>query len=326
MEVKRDYYEILGINKEADIKTIKKAYRKLAKKYHPDTNAGSSQAEKRFKEVTEAYTILSDPKKRELYDRFGHKAFDGSMGEEPYKEADTGGYFHPGSENFREYHFEGNMDDIFEDFFNGMFHSERHSDFGGAYFRSGFDRRGEDLRAQMKITFEEAALGCVKNIQIQGEHGTETLQVRIPAGIENGKSIRLKGKGRSGRGTAIPGDLLIRIEIEEKPGYERRGCDIYTSLSIPFTVAVFGGEIPVDTFRGRVICKIPAGIQSGTKIRFAGRGIASMDHPGSYGDYYVSIQIQVPRKLNAQALQKLREFEMACKNPQNGGRSKTQTR
>lgn len=316
MKIKKDYYEVLGIDRDADAQAIKKAYRKLAKKYHPDTNAGSTRAEQRFREVTEAYTILSDPEKRKLYDRFGHAAFDGSMEQTPYEDSYTAGEFKGEKGNFEEYHFQGGMDDIFEDFFGGMFGSGRNSDFYGDYYRGGFGKKGEDLKAHLKVTFEEAALGCSKVIQLQGEHGTENLQIRIPAGIEDGKSIRLKGKGMSGRGNMPAGDLLIRIEIEEKPGYERHGCDVCTSLSIPFTTAVFGGEVPVDTLRGRVVCKIPAGIQSGTRIRFPGKGIVSMQHPGTYGDYYVRIQIQVPTKLGPQAFQKLKEFETACQNQQ----------
>ena len=214
MAAKRDYYEVLGVSRDADAGTIKKAYRKLAKKYHPDTNPGDKQAEKSFKEVTEAYTILSDPEKKRLYDQFGHSAFDGSgAGQNPH-----GNPFENAGGGYQEYHFEsGNMDDIFGDMFDHIFHGRQSGGFqnsgfesGGfgknGFYRQGFDssqfvRKGQDLRAEVSITFEEAAFGCDKVIHLQSPDGrgsTQSLQVHIPAGIETGKSVRLRGKGMPG--------------------------------------------------------------------------------------------------------------------------------
>ena len=265
---KRDYYEVLGINKGADDKAIKRAYRKLAKKYHPDTNPGDKQAEQKFKEVTEAYNVLGDEKKRKLYDQYGFAAFE---------EGAAGGGAGAGS------------------------------GFGGGSFKS----KGQDLHAEIRVSFEDAAFGCEKVINLSSGQGApaQSLKVRVPAGIEDGKSIRLRGKGGPGMNGGEAGDLLLKIHVDEKTGYERKGMDVYTTISVPFTTAVFGGEAIVNTLKGSVKCKIPAGIQSGSKIRLRGKGIVSMKDPSVHGDMYAAVQIQVPRNLSPEAKQKLREFE-----------------
>ncbi|MGI6008465.1 MAG: DnaJ C-terminal domain-containing protein [Ruminococcus sp.] len=295
---KRDYYEVLGVNRNADASEIKKAYRKLAKKYHPDSNAGNAQAEERFKEVTEAYNVLSDEEKRKLYDQFGHAAF-----EEGGPQYHSGAYGGPNTE-YREFHFEnGDMDDIFEQFFGG-FHRNRRS----------YKSRGSDLNAEVTVSFDEAAFGGKKVIHLQGgDNGmVESLEVKIPAGIENGKTIRLRGKGMPGLGGGEPGDLLLKVLVSDKPGYERKGMDVYTKVSVPFTTAVFGGEIQIETLYGPVRCQIKEGTQSGTKIRLRGKGIVSMKDPSVHGDQYAVVEIQVPRYLNPEARQKLKEFQQAC--------------
>lgn len=308
MTVKKDYYDTLEIDRGADETTIKKAYRKLAKKYHPDTNAGDEQAEQKFKEVTEAYNVLSDSEKRKLYDQFGHAAFDGNA-------ADAGAY----GGAYQEYHFDGgNVDDIFGDIFgdifrNGKSGSYEYHGFGGGFGGDSFSRKGADLRADVSVSFEEAVFGCDKMISLQnmekGDGTLQTLQVHIPAGIESGKSIRLRGKGMPGVNGGACGDLLLKVNVGEKPGYERRGQDIYTTSFVPFTTAVLGGEIRVPTLYGEVICKVKEGTQSGTKIRLKGKGVVSMKRPDVYGDQYVTVQIEVPHNLSQEAKQKLQEFE-----------------
>ena len=301
--MKRDYYEVLGLSKGAEDKEIKRAYRKLAKKYHPDTNPGDKEAEKKFKEVTEAYSVLSDPEKKKLYDQFGHAAFDqsGSAGS-GYGNAGAGGfggfggnggfrggtyrsYGGPGS-GYQEYHFEGgDMDDMFDDIFGNMFHggsasgrSRRTSGFTGGFGGESFRSKGSDIKA----------------------------------GIDSGKSIRLRGKGMPGTGGGEAGDLLLKVTVAPKPGYERKGMDVYTTVSVPYTTAVFGGEALVHTLYGDVMCKIKEGTQSGSKIRLRGKGIVSMKDSSVHGDQYVTIQIEVPRNLSLQARQKLKEFEEIC--------------
>ena len=281
METKRDYYEVLGVNREAEEGAIKKAYRKLAKKYHPDTNAGNAQAEQRFKEITEAYTVLSDPKKRKLYDQFGHAAFDGSGPQEGAYYRNAG---NTGNGGYREYHFEGgDMDDIFGDIFGDMFHGKNSGGFGKRGFGGReFSGRGSDVEADVAVSFDEAVFGGDKVIHLRDQDGNvQSLQVHIPAGIEAGKTIRLRGKGNPGINGGGSGDLLLRVTVGEKPGYERKGRDIYTTVQIPYTTAVFGGEARVKTIHGEVICKIREGTQSGSKIRLRGKGVVSMNSTDS---------------------------------------------
>ena len=317
METKRDYYEVLGVSREAEEGAIKKAYRKLAKKYHPDTNAGNAQAEQKFKEITEAYTVLSDPKKRKLYDQFGHAAFDGSGPQEGAYYRNAG---NTGNGGYREYHFEGgDMDDIFGDIFGDMFHGKSSGGFGKRRFGGReFSGRGSDVEADVAVSFDEAVFGGDKVIHLRGQDGNvQSLQVHIPAGIETGKTIRLRGKGNPGINGGGSGDLLLRVTVGEKPGYERKGRDIYTTVQIPYTTAVFGGEARVKTIHGEVICKIREGTQSGSKIRLRGKGVVSMKNPSQYGDQYVTVQIQVPKNLSAEAKQKLREFEKLASQSSN---------
>ena len=333
--MKQDYYEVLGIGKQADEKEIKRAYRKLAKKYHPDMNPGDKVAEQKFKEVTEAYNVLSDKEKKKLYDQFGFAAFD----EAGNARADAGsgfyggaggqgfggrggfrsGSFHTGDgSGYQEFHYEGgDMGDMFGDIFGNMFHGG----FGGQKgYRQQASYRGEDLHADITVGFDEAAFGCDKMINIQAADGTgvQSLSVHIPAGIDDGKSVRLRGKGHPGFGGGENGDLLLKVHITPRAGYERKGMDVYTTADIPFTTAVFGGEASFPTLYGNVVCKVPAGTQSGKKIRLRGKGIVSMKNPNVHGDQYVTIQIQVPTTLTAEQRQKLHEFENAMKQ---GGRS-----
>ncbi len=356
--VKKDYYDVLGIHKQADEKEIKRAYRKLAKKYHPDINSGDPQAEQKFKEITEAYNVLSDKEKRKLYDQYGFAAFDGSMGQgaESGSRDGSGAYSHFGQDgggSYRTYHFEGDSaEDIFKEFFgdsfgsgygssgstgfgggfSGRYGSSGDSGFGSGYrsgfgdrygaagsagFESGFGGRrgpgrGADAQADIQVTFEEAVLGCDKKIRLQGSgaaDAVQTLQVHIPAGIEDGMSVRLKGKGSAGLSGGAPGDLFLKVHVMDKPGYERKGLDIYATVQIPFTTAVLGGEVEVMTLYGRIMCRIPAGTQSGSKIRLRNKGAVSMKDPSVYGDEYLVIQIQVPVDLSPAEKQKLMEYD-----------------
>ena len=164
----------------------------------------------------------------------------------------------------------------------------------------------------LSLTFDEAAFGCDKMITLQEADGNRTLKVHIPAGIDTGQSVRLRGKGHPGIGGGEPGDLLLKAKVGTKPGYERKGADVYTTVSIPYTTAALGGEARVSTLSGDVSCKIKEGTQSGSKIRLRGKGIVSMKNPNVHGDQYVTVQIQVPRHLNQQARRKLMEYKQAC--------------
>ena len=378
MGAKRDYYEVLGISRSADKDAIKKAYRKMAKKYHPDSNEGNPDAEEKFKEVTEAYNVLSDPEKKKLYDQFGHAAFEEGAGGAGYGEGSfdgsgfggfggfgnshSGAYRSPDG-SYQEFHFEGgDMDDILKNLFGGGFGGGSnsgkagsahgfggsgfgHSGFENGSFRSGFNgsfgsggfdgtgygdgfgnscnsgfrgshqQKGQDLNAEISISFNEAAFGCDKLINLSGADGSgkQTLKVHIPAGIDNGKSIRLRGKGNLGYGGAPAGDLLLKVHVGERPGFERKGTDVYTTVNVPFITAALGGEAKVQTLNGQVMCRIPEGTQSGSKIRLKGKGIQVMGKAGVYGDLYVTVQVQVPRNLSEESKRRLREFDTSTR-------------
>lgn len=331
MAKKRDYYEVLGVDRNVDEAAIKKAYRKLAKKYHPDMNKDNPDAEEKFKEVTEAYNVLSDQEKKKLYDQFGHAAFEEGFDPEFYKKYGQGAgsrggfggqefHFHgnPGG-GFHEYQYTGeNLDDIFDGIFGQGFHGDFHSG-SGSHFSGGYEdaffgrgnraREGEDMLAKVEVSFEEAALGADKIISFRTPEGKEeSLQVHIPAGIDSGQKIRLKGKGMPGRNGGSAGNLLLEVSVKEKAGFERKGMDVYTTVNIPFQTAALGGEAIVPTLNGKVSCKIKEGTQSGTKIRLKGKGIVSMKNPSQKGDEYVVVQIQVPKHLSPDAKKRLQEF------------------
>jgi molecular chaperone DnaJ len=265
--VKRDFYTVLGLDKGANDKEIKSAYRKLAKKYHPDLNQGDKQAEEKFKEVTEAYEILSDKEKRAQYDRFGMSMFD---------EGGTQAGNNGGSWNW--YGDAESADDIFENFFGDIFGDR------GSGFWSG--KRKKAVNADITIDFDEAVFGCDKILNISGT-GNKRVQVHIPAGIDEGQSVRISGDDNL--------EILLKIHIREKIGYDRKGLDIYTTQNIPYTVAVLGGEACFTTLYGDVSCKIQPGTQSGSKIRLKGKGVTSVKNPNIKGDEYVTVGIAVPR-------------------------------
>ena len=312
---KRDYYDILGINKRASSQELKSAYRKLAKKYHPDTNPNDKKAEQLFKEVTEAYNVLSDDEKRKLYDQFGHAAFDGSMGNSSEDFSDSfNGHFWRGESSGKtktEYYSAQGMDDLFGDIFESFFNKN--------YEKNPFDFEKDEFHNEndlyniiydLTVSFQEAALGCEKYLQF-GDDSSYKLAVKIPAGINEGQSVRLKGKGKVGR-NGKAGDLLIRVHIREDYKYSRKGQDVYITESIPYTTAILGGEVQFDTLYGPVTCKVLPGSQSGSKIRLKNKGIVSMKNKKSYGDEYVTLQIKVPKNISEkekELLIKLKEIE-----------------
>ena len=338
----KDLYGVLGVERTADDKKLKSAYRKLAKKYHPDANPGDKDAEQKFKDVGEAYAILSDPEKRKLYDQFGYAAFDGSGAGQAGGAGGPGGYqyYSSGPGGYQSFHFSGqDAEDLFRSMFGDMFGgSGRSGSYGGGFSGSsgfggfGFDdfddggqsfggRTGRraarqqslDLTSSLTVSFRDAALGATKRIQLQdpaatGKNaGITTLEIKIPAGIEEGKKIRLRGRGMAGA-DGKKGDLLIEIHIDPDKEYTREGLDLYTSAQIPYSVAVLGGEAMLPTLHGSVSCKIPAGIQSGSKIRLKEKGIHTEGRSPKKGDEFVEIRIAVPRNLSPAARKKLEEY------------------
>lgn len=359
MADKRDYYEVLGVSKDADEATIKKAYRKLAKKYHPDINPGDKEAEAKFKEASEAYAVLSDADKRRQYDQFGHAAFENGGG------GGAGGF------DF------GDMGDIFSDIFGGDIFGGMFGG-GGRSRNSNGPRRGADVRVNVRITFAESVtgtskkidvtlkdpcakcngtgakpgtqpqtcskcggkgqvvytqqsmLGMVRNVQPCPDcHGTgkiikekcpdcygtgyisskKTIEVSIPAGIDNGQCVRIQGKGEPGVNGGQRGDLLVAVMISADPEFERDGYNVFSNVKISYPTAVLGGEIKVRTVDGEVLYDVKPGTDSGSRVRLKGKGMPTVRNSAVRGDHYITLIVDIPKKLSAEQKDALLEYD-----------------
>ncbi|MFQ5607718.1 MAG: DnaJ C-terminal domain-containing protein [Candidatus Zixiibacteriota bacterium] len=302
-----DYYKVLGVGENASQQDIKRAFRKLAKQYHPDRNQGDPGKERRFKEISEAYETLSDKKKRAEYDNlrsFG--AFDGSQFSQG-----SGGFSFSGSSA-------GNINDIFKDLFDavgGPGRSARRrqpggvnfgAGFGGGGFTPGATQRGIDTTADLTVDFAEALEGATCQIVIAAADGSrKAVKVKIPKGIESGEKIRLRGLGSPGAGGGEPGDLLVTIHVREHQKFARRGVDIFSKITIPLKTAALGGKVDIDTLTKKVKLNIPAGTQPGAKLRLKGQGLALS---GKKGDQIVEIQVEIPRRLTKPQRKALEDF------------------
>lgn len=367
-ESKRDYYEVLGVDKNADDAALKKAYRSLAKKYHPDMHPGDKEAEAKFKEASEAYAVLSDPEKRRQYDQFGHAAFEGGAG-------GAGGF---GGFDFSNM---GDMSDIFGDIFGDL--------FGGGGRRRGSSNgpmQGANLRAGIRVTFEEAISGCEKELEINLKdectncHGTgakpgtspttcpkcggkgqvvysqqslfgmvqnvqtcpdcrgtgkiirdkcpicggsgytssrKKIQVSVPAGIDDGQSIRIRGKGEPGVNGGPRGDLLVEVSVGRHANFVRQDMDIFSNVEISFPQAALGCDLRVNTVDGDVIYTVRPGTQSGTRVRLKGKGVPSLRNKNVRGDHYVTLIVRVPNRLSEEAKRALREYDAVSGNSLN---------
>ena len=359
-ESKRDYYEVLGVSKDADDAAIKKAYRALAKKYHPDMNPGDAEAEKKFKEASEAYAVLSDAEKRRQYDQFGHAAFEGGAG---------------GAGGFGGFDFNGaDFGDIFGDIFGDL--------FGGGGRRGGRANngpmKGANIRKSIRITFEEAVFGCKKELEVilkdpcttcggtgakpgtspetcpkcggkgqvvytsQSFFGTvqnvqtcpncggsgkvikekctscsgtgytsrmKQIDGTIPAGIETGQSVRIREKGEPGTNGGPRGDLLVEVNVSRHPIFQRQDMHIFSTVPISFAQAALGGDVKIQTVDGAVIYNVKPGTKTDTKVRLKGKGVPSLRNSAVRGDHYVTLVIQTPEKLSAEAKEALRRFD-----------------
>ena len=365
MADKRDYYEVLGVERNADEETLKKAYRKLAKKYHPDVNPGDEKAAEKFKEASEAYAILSDPQKRQQYDQFGHAAFE------------QGGGFDAGGFDFSDiFGGMGGMGDIFDDLFGG----------GRRSSNPNAPMQGANVRARVSISFDESISGCVKNLDIVlkdectnckgtgAKPGTspkicpkcrgtgqvtfrqqslfgmmqstqacpdcrgtgkiieqkcpncagtgytssrKTIEVTIPAGIDDGQSIRIRGKGEPGVNGGPRGDLLVEVRVASNPNFIRQDMDIFSNVEISFAQAALGGDLRVKTVDGEVIYTVRPGTQSGTRVRLKGKGVPSVRNKDVRGDHYVTLTIKTPTRLSDDAKEALRRFDELSGNSLN---------
>lgn len=297
----KDYYKILGVSKSSSPEEIKKTYRKLALKYHPDRNKDDKDAESKFKEISEAYAVLSDPEKKKQYDLFGADGF-----QRRYSSEDIFHDFDFGS-IFREFGFGGGgggrSQNIFSHVFGGA--GQAHRFKSGNPFESafgGFDNRrqavkGQDLIYELSITLEEAATGTQKTISYQPGAPQEKLSVKIPAGISTGKKLRLQGKGQPGLYGGPPGDVYIHIRVLDHSLFKREGDDLILNKEIKFSEAISGAEIEVPTIDDKTLrLKIPEGTQSKARFRLKGYGMPRLEGKGR-GDAFVEISIAVPRKL-----------------------------
>lgn len=321
----RDYYQTLGISRNADEKAIKNAYRKLARQYHPDVNPNNSSAEAKFKEISAAHEVLADPEKRKLYDQFGEDFEKIPPGYAQY--GPQGGHRNPAGANFGGQvppgmNFEdllrqaqsqaaqnrggasrpqgGGVGEVFSDIFG----------FGGQN-RSRGPQKGGDVEQPVEISFAESIKGTQRrlNLRIQGDDGrseSRDVTVKIPAAIGDGQSIKVAGKGASGRG-GPNGDLFLRIQVASDPFWKRDGQNIRVEIPVSFSEAALGAQIQVPTLNGEVGLKIPAGMQSGTTFRLSGRGVKN-EKSGTSGDQFVTVKIGVPKDLSAREEELIKEL------------------
>ena len=281
----KDYYQALGVSKDASLEVIKKAFRKLAVKYHPDKNPGDKEAEEKFKEINEAYAVLSDPEKKAQYDRFGSSGF-----HQRYTQEDIFRGFDVG-DMFRDMGF--GTDEIFSRIFG----------HGGPGHHRGFHynvgrQPGENFTMELKISFREAFSGVEKQVSFKRNGKREDIKVKVPAGIETGAKLKVHGTGGEGQRGGEPGDLILIIQVGGDPQLVREGNDIVMEKQIRFTEAALGVAVNVQTLDGTKRIKVPAGIQPGTRIRLKGLGFPKMSSEGR-GDFYVRIGVSVPEQLTA---------------------------
>lgn len=302
---KKDFYSILGVPRGSSDEDLKKAYRKLAMKYHPDKNPGDKSAEEKFKEASEAYEVLRDPKRRQMYDQFGHSGAQAGPGfrGNPFEGFEGFGGAGQGPEN---------MNDFFSDFFGDVF-------AGGGRRRSGFSRppKGADLRYSLSITLEEGARGCEKTIrfvrQRSGKDDTAKLSITVPAGVKNGQRLKLKGEGDSVPG-APAGDLFVIVSFQEHALFVRQENDVLLELPISFTDALLGTDFEVPTLTGKASIKIPAGTHPGQILRLKGKGFPEVGGYGS-GDMLIKIIVDVPKELSSEERQLVERLKSSPNKP-----------
>ncbi len=315
MAEKRELYEVLGLKKEASTDEIKKAFRKKAMKYHPDKNPGDKTSEEKFKEVNEAYGILSDADKRDKYDRFGFAGVDPNAGFNGQNQGwgQDQGFGNQGGHQYQTY---GNFNRADHDVFQGFSGSEFENLFGTMFGGGGFGsaqrkaapRKGSDLQATLTITFEEAAFGTKKQVRLNGK----TISITIPEGIENGAKISLKGQGQPSANGGPNGDLIAVMHIKPHSTFTRKGADLYINVPITVTQAVLGASIIVPTLKDKVSYKVPAGTQPNTVFRLKGKGIKVLKNKNP-GDLYVTVLVKIPTEVTTEQRDLLEKLDKTFK-------------
>jgi len=305
----KDYYSTLGVAKTATAKEIKQAYRKLARAHHPDVNPGNKAAEAKFKEINEAYEVLGDPEKRKKYDELGAnwRMYEqaGAPGAGPggwdvnHGGGGPGGGFRTMTQEEMNEMFGGAdpFSDFFHTFFGGMGGGEARGTRAG---RRGA-RKGRDIENEIELNLEDAYRGATRRLSIQQDGHSRTVDVRIPAGVNQGSRVRVAGEGEHGSSGAASGDLYLRIRLAPDPRFERKGKDLYTRVMVPLTTAVLGGEVDVPTLSGKSLrLKVPPTTQNGQVFRLKGHGMPTIGKPEERGDLYATVDVQLPRQLTAE--------------------------
>jgi curved DNA-binding protein len=323
----KDYYSVLGVKKDASVDEIKKAFRKLARQHHPDVNPGDEAAEERFKEINEAYEVLSDPEKREKYDRFGSqwkqyreaggRPEDFNWGQWTAQPGGQRVYTQRVSPEEFEEMFGGGLGG-FSDFFETLFGGSKRRAPGGFqdYEYTPRPQRGRDQEHTVRITLEEAFRGT--NRVLEWEDGRR-IETKIPSGVHTGSRVRLSGQGQPGMRGGQAGDLYIRVEVEPHPRFQRDGDDLKMTVSVDLYTALLGGEVPVASIDGSVQLTIPAETQNGKIFRLSGLGMPNLRNPDQHGDLYVSVEIMLPQNLSQREKDLLQELRALRSEKQGEG-------
>ncbi|GGC17180.1 molecular chaperone DnaJ [Parapedobacter defluvii] len=284
-----DYYNVLGVDKNASIDDIKKAYRKLARKYHPDVNPNDEQAKQRFQEINEANEVLSDPEKRKKYDQYGEHWRHGDQFEQAQRQQGQTRSRRSTADDGQRYEYTGSFDEgEFSDFFESLFGTR-----AGGGRRTVF--KGQDYHAELELSLEEAFRTHQRTFTVNGKN----VRITVQAGIADGQTIKLAGWGAPGMNGGPNGDLYIKFSIAPDPVWKRQGNDLYRTLDIDLYTAVLGGELQVDTLAGSVKIKIKPETQNGTKIRLKGKGFPVYKKEGQFGDLYITLAVKIPTHLTA---------------------------
>lgn len=307
----KDYYKTLGVPKTATEKELKGAFRKLARKHHPDVNPGDKSAESKFKEINEAYEVLGDPEKRKKYDELGAnwRAYEqgGAGGGGPFGGGSPFGGGRPGGgtrsvtpEEFEQMFGGGGGGGDFSDFFQSFFGGQPGADVGGGR-RARAPRQGRDVEHEIELALEDALHGTTQRLQMTHGGQSKSVDVRIPAGVSDGSRVRIAGEGEPGTSGAKSGDLYLRIRLATHPRFERKGRDLYARVAVPLTTAILGGEAEVTTLSGKSLrLKVPPTTQNGQVFRLKGHGMPVSNKPDDTGDLYATVDVQLPKTLSAE--------------------------
>jgi curved DNA-binding protein len=312
----RDYYKVLGVDKNANEKDIKRAFRRLARQHHPDVNPDDPQAEERFKEVNEAYEVLSDPEKRQKYDQLGAdwqrwQQRGGQPGDFDWGQWTSGA---PGGGVHVRYGTPEDLQDLFgggspfSDFFSQIFGGMPGNPSAGGFQYQVRPQRGQDYEQPVEITLQEAYHGTSRMLEKDGQR----LEVKIPAGAKTGTKVRMTGQGGAGGAGGQAGDLYLRVTVQPDPRFERKGDDLHATIAVDLYTLVLGGELKVPTITGNVVLTVPPETQNGRTFRLRGKGMPRLRHKDQHGDLYAKVEVRLPRRLTQRQKELFEELQQAA--------------